>query len=107
MGDNYVQIGSEGWIDLDVTRASTTETQRCVVRFLTGQPSVLQGDKIAVQVINGCNQSVCPLQPNLRAAPSASAFFTPSLVDTVPASQIIATANYTNVHLNVGVRIGK
>jgi len=107
MGDNYVQIGSEGWIDLDVTRASTTETRRCVVRFLTGQPSVLQGDKIAVQVINGCNQSVCPLQPNLRAAPSASAIFTPSLVDTVPASQIIVTANYTNVHLNVGVRIGK
>ena len=104
MGDNY---GSEDWIDFDVTRASRTETQRCEVMDMIGRPSVLQGDRIAVQVMNGCSQSTCPLQPNLRAAPSVSVFFTRSLVDTIPASQIMATASYTNVHLNVGARIGK
>ena len=70
---------------------------------------VLKGDRLAVYILDGCSNNVCPVQPNLNIAAETSIFFTPSLsVRRIPVSKVMATeSSYTNVHLDVRASIGK
>ena len=101
MGDDYIR---DVWINIGVTRDNNSETQGCTSLKLT--LPVLSGDRIAVRVWNQC-QLRCPLQPNINASGSTSAFFTKSNVDIIPVSQVMATESYTNVYLDVRASIGK
>ena len=101
VGDNYTR---DDWINIDVTRQSSSETQGCASLNLT--LPVYVGDMIAVRVWNTC-QLRCPLQPNLNASGSTLVFFTPAFVDTIPVSQVMATKYYTNVYLDISASIGK
>ena len=76
--------------------------------ILTDPLPVLQGDRFAVHILDGCSNDVCPLQPNLNISAETSVFFTPSFnVRRIPVSNVTATESYTNVHLDVRVSIGK
>ena len=105
MGDDYTR---DDWIDIDVTRLNSSETQGCTSMCLTDPVPVLEGDRIAVRVRHRCrSQFGCPLQPNIKASGSTSVFFTRSSVDSIPVSQVMATESYTNVFLDVSASIGK
>ena len=69
---------------------------------------VLEGDRLAVHILDGCRNRTCPLQPNLNISAETSVFFTPSFsVRRIPVSQVMATESYTNVYLDVRASIGK
>ena len=104
MSDNYTR--DDGWINIDVTRHNSSETQGCKSLDLTDPVPVLAGDRIAVRLWNQC-QMRCPLLPNLNAPRSTSVFFIRSSVDTIPVSQVMATQSYTNVYLDVSASIGE
>ena len=75
---------------------------------LTVPLPVLQGDRLAVHILDECSNKVCPLQPNLNISAETSVFFTPSFnVRRIPVSQVMATENYANVYLDVRASIGK
>ena len=75
---------------------------------LTNPLPVLEGDRLAVHILDGCSSRTCPLQPNLNISAETSVFFTPSFnVRTVLVSQVTATESYTNVYLDVRASIGK
>ena len=76
---------------------------------LTDPLPVLEGDRLAVHILEGCNNNNrCPLQPNLNIAAETPVFYTPSFsVGSIPVSQVMATENYTNVYLDVRASIGK
>ena len=74
---------------------------------LTDPLPVLQGDRLAVHILDGCDNR-CPLQPNLNISAETSVFFTPSFnVRRIPVSNVMATESYTNVYLDVRASIGK
>ena len=102
VGDNYTR--DDNWINIDVTRQNSSETQGCTSLKL--MLPVFVGDMIAVRVWNTC-QLRCPLQPNLNASGSTLVFFTQAFADTIPVSQVMATKYYTNVYIDVSASIGK
>jgi len=106
MGEIYQRIGSDGWIDIDITGENTSETQNCTGLNLTDPLKVLEGDRLAVRIRERCRQGICPLQPNLRTSSSVSVFFIQSNVATIPVTQIMATESHTNVYLDVSASIG-
>ena len=75
---------------------------------LTNPLPVLEGDRLAVYILDRCSNNVCPLQPNLNISAETLVFFTPTFsVRRIPVSQVMATENYTNVYLDVRASIGK
>ena len=91
-----------------ITIDNNSVTQSCISMDLTDPLPVLQGDRLAVHILDGCSNNVCPLQPNLNISADTSVFFTPSFnVRRIPVSNVMATEHYTNVYLDVRVSIGK
>ena len=60
MGEIYQRIGSDRdrWIDIDITRENTSETQNCMGLNLTDPLKVLEGDKLAVRIRERCRQGI-------------------------------------------------
>ena len=105
MGNRYTQQNST---NIYVTRDNSSVTQSCISMNLTDPLPVLQGDRLAVHILDGCSNNVCPLQPNLNISAETSVFFTPSFnVRRIPVSNVTATESYTNVYLDVRASIGK
>ena len=105
MGNQYTQQNST---NIFVTRDNSSVTQNCTSVDLPDPLPVLQGDRLAVHILDGCSNRTCPLQPNLNISAETSVFFTPSFnVRRIPVSQVMATENYTNVYLDVRASIGK
>ena len=104
MGDQYRRENST---NIRITRDNSSVTQNCTSMDLTNPLPVLEGDKLAVHILDG-NKNMCPLQPNLNISAETSVFFTPSFnVRRIPVSQVMTTESYTNVYLDVSASIGK
>ena len=104
MGNRYRRQNSANII---ITRDNSSVTQGCTSMNLPDPLPVLEGDRLAVHILDGCNNN-CPLQPNLNIAAENLVFFTPSFnVRRIPVSQVMATESYTNVYLDVSASIGK
>ena len=101
IGDSYIR---DDWINIDVTRQNSSETQACTSINLS--LPVQAGDWIAVR-LQRPNRMPCPLQPILYNPKPTSVFFIRSNAVTIPVSQVMATQSHTNVHLDVRASIGK
>ena len=106
MGNRYTR---QNFTNIRTRRDNSSVTQSCTSRNLTDPLPVLEGDRLAVQILDGCtNNNVCPLQPNLNISAETLVFYTPSFsVRMIPVSQVMATEDYTNVYLDVSASIGK
>ena len=105
-GDN--QYTRQNPTNIRVTRDNSNATQNCRTMILPRPVPVLEGDRLAVHVLDGCSNRRCPLQPNLNISAEISVFFTPSFnVRRIPVSQVMATEHYTSVYLDVRASIGK
>lgn len=105
MGDLYARTSLFAIISV---RQNQSETQGRAVMNPTSPQLVFQGDRLAVFVRRLCSNGICPLQPNLRAAPPVSIFFaSPIAVTAIPVTQFEASESYTNVYLDVSASIGK
>ena len=105
MGNRYRR---ENVFNIDTRRDNSSVTQNCTSMNFQDPLPVLEGDRLAVHILDGCTNRICPLQPNLNTFTEASVFFTPSYsVRRIPVSQVMATESYTNVYLDVSASIGK
>ena len=100
IGDSYTR---DDWINIDVTRQNSSETQGCTSINLS--LPVQAGDWIAVR-LQRPKRMPCPLQPILYNSRPTSVFFIRSNAVTIPVSQVMATQSHT-VHLDVRASIGK
>ena len=104
MGNRYTR---ESFRNIRIRRDNSSVTQNCTSRNLPDPLPVLEGDRLAVYILDGCNNT-CPLQPNLNISAETLVFFTPSFsVRMIPVTQVMATESYTNVYLDVSASIGK
>ena len=105
MGNQYTRQNST---NIHISRDSSSVTQNCTSMNLPDPLPVLEGDRLAVHILDGCSNDMCPLQPNLNISAETSIFFIPSYnVRTIPVSQVMASESYTNVYLDVRASIGK
>ena len=105
MGNRYIR---RNVTNIDITRDNSSVTQNCTTMDLTNPLPVLEGDRLALHILDGCRSRTCPLQPNLNISAQSSVFYTPSFsVRRIQVSQVMATENYTNVFLDVRASIGK
>ena len=105
MGNRYTR---QNFTNIRTRRDNSSVTQSCTSMNLTDPLPVLEGDRLAVHILEGCSNNTCPLQPNLNIAAETSIFFTPSFnVRRISVNQVMATENYTNVYLDVSASIGK
>ena len=105
MGDRFTR---ENFTNIRTRRDSSSVTQSCKSRNLTNPLPVLEGDKLAVHILDGCRNRTCSLQPNLNISAEISVFFTPSFnVRWIAVRKVMATESYTNVYLDVSASIGK
>ena len=58
MGNQYTQQNST---NIYVTRDHSSVTQSCISMNLTDPLPVLQGDRLAVHILDRCSNNVCPL----------------------------------------------
>ena len=105
MGNRYTR---RNVTNIRMRRDNSSVTQSCTSMDLRNPLPVLERDRLAVHILDGCNNNTCPLQPNLNISAETSVFFTPSFsVRRIPVSQVMATESYTNVYLDVRASIGK
>ena len=98
----------ENIFNIDTRRGNSSVTQNCISMNLPDPLPVLEGDRLAVHILDGCTNRICPLQPNLNNSRETSIFFTPAYsVRRIPVSQVMATESYANVYLDVSASIGK
>ena len=71
-GKRYIR---ENFVDIYTRRDSSTVTQNCTSMDLSDPLQVLEGDRLAVHILNGCHNDACPLQPNLNISAQTSVFF--------------------------------
>ena len=104
MGKHYTR---ENVTNIHITRDHSSVTQSCISMNLTDPLPVLEGDRLAVHIMNGC-KNMCPLQPNLNIVAETLVFFTPTFNPLwIPVGKVMATESYTNVYLDVSTFIGE
>ena len=103
-----IQYRRESNTIINIRRYNSSATQSCTSMDLPDPVPVLEGDRLAVYILDGCSNNACPVQPNLNIAAETSIFFMPSFsVRKIPVSKVMATKSYTNVYLDVRASIGE
>ena len=107
MGNRYIR---GNFVDIYTRRDNSSVTQNCISMDLPDPLQVLEGDRLAVHIRNGCRNAACPLQPNLNISAHAQTlvFFRPGFdPEWIAVNRVMATESYTNVYLDVSASIGK
>ena len=105
MGNRYTR---ENFTDIYAKRDNSSVTQNCTSMKLSDPLPVLEGDRLAVHIRNGCRNGSCPLQPNLNISAQTLVFFRRGFdPEWIAVKRVTATENYTNVYLDVSASIGK
>ena len=67
-----IQYKRESITIINMRRYNSSATQSCTSVDLPDPVPVLKGDRLAVYILDGCSNNVCPVQPNLNISAETS-----------------------------------
>ena len=96
--------------EIYLDRDNDTESQGCVDLVLDTPFDILEGDLIAVEVSDQCENDTlgvwrCPLQPNLNTTGDGSVFYRENRTRNIRTADLWDTTNWVNVSINIEASI--
>ena len=96
--------------EIYLDRDNDTESQGCVNLVLDTPFDIMEGDLIAVEVWDQCENDTlgvrrCPLQPNLNTTGDGSVFYRENRTRNIRTADLWDTTNWVNVSINIEASI--
>ena len=96
--------------EIYLDRDNDTESQGCVDLVLDTPFDILEGDLIAVEVLDQCENDTlgvwrCPLQPNLNTMGDGAVFYRETRSRNIQTSDLWDSTNWVNVSINIKASI--
>ena len=96
--------------EIYLDRDNAAESQGCVDLVLDTPFDIMEGDLIAVEVLDQCENDTlgvwrCPLQPNLNTIGDGSVFYRETRSRNIQTSDLWDSTNWVNVSINIKASI--